>query len=168
LILCSKDKREDKNIIENYYYVYQSGFSNSSSRGMIDTIHRRNRPFVMVIRGAGELEKFQYLVQAHVENGQAVDGRDYNPWDRLKNPFKALNASDVGQGTQRAFEQVRILDRTGFYPGVYHVQSVTDHHLSHQENPKFNSKDGKPWGWQMLWRVLGGTYDQSPDGSHNN
>ena len=126
LLLCTEKENatdEGLNIQEDYFYIYQPGQGDPSE--FLRQHSKRNRPYVLMVRGVTEYEKLMFVMQAEVEADKSTGQEDYDPEAPMTNPWQ--KQSLVFDGVREAFEQVRLWDKTGFYPGVYHVRPNEDH-----------------------------------------
>ncbi len=129
LMLCSEDIDEAEvaepfYITENYFYLYQPI---AGDRGQFhNLLSFRNRPYVLSIRGATELEKFTFLTHAFVEADKIQGVEDYDPYGLHTNSYNTV--SKPADGMRRVIQQAKVWNRTGFYPGVYDMRYDEQHH----------------------------------------
>ncbi len=139
LMICSKDIKDDeiKNpfyITEDYFYMYQLI---PGDRGQFQNpLSFRNRPFVMSIRGITEMEKLGFLLHAFVETDKKEGVEDYNPYTPMTNTYNSVPRP--ADGIRKMIQQVKVWDKTGFYPGVYNVKYDEEHYLL--RDPKHRGK----------------------------
>ncbi len=128
LLLCSEDiasKNKEDRILEDYFYIYQP-FPGDQGQFQ-NPLNFRNRPYVMTIRGVTELEKIEFLLQSFVEPDRKSGTEDYNPLKPMTSMF--FKNTELTDGMQRGFEQAKLWNKTGFYPGVYSVRHTDNNHF---------------------------------------
>jgi hypothetical protein len=129
LMLCSEDIDEEEMtepfyITEDYFYIYQPI---AGDRGQFhNLLSFRNRPYVLSVRGATELEKFTFLTHAFVEADKIEGVEDYDPYGLHTNSYNTV--SKPADGMREVIKQTKVWNRTGFYPGVYDVRYDKQHH----------------------------------------
>lgn len=115
LLFCTPEMSREPNgqrmaILESYYYVYQ----HFAPGGYLqDPRQIQNRPFLIMVRGPQEFEKFLRGIQAHSEPEFKDRRTRPAPLDRFW--------LDLVGNSIKAFENTEVYDMTGFYPGVYSV-----------------------------------------------
>ena len=138
LMLCSKDIKDDElqnpfYITEDYFYMYQ----NLGEKGQFQNpLSFRNRPFVMSVRGRTEMQKLRFLTHAFVEPNKREGIEDYNPYQPMTNIYNAI--PKPADSTRKMIQQVKLWDKTGFYPGVYDVTYDEGHYFF--KNPQLEEK----------------------------
>ena len=140
LMVCSEDIDEKEMetpfyITEDYFYLYQPI---AGDRGQFhNLLSFRNRPYVLSIRGATELEKFTFLTHSFVEADKIEGVEDYNPYGLHTNPYNTV--SKPADGLRQAIKQAKVWNKTGFYPGVYNMRYDEQHYYFRDPEDKKKS-----------------------------
>jgi len=117
MFLCTPG--ENKNITENYYYIYPNYPVNSIT---MDTSDHKNKPFVISLRGKKEYKKFThdlscYVAQTTIEATEGVPCRETRGKYEYLLSKNLEFASDLRQG----FEVPKLFHLTGDTPGIHSV-----------------------------------------------
>ena len=156
LMLCSEDidEREMKEpfyITEDYFYIYQP---TAGDRGQFhNVLNFRNRPYVLSVRGATELEKFTFLTHSFVEADKVKGVEDYDPYGLLTNPYNRV--SKPADGFRKVVRQAKVWNKTGFYPGVYNVRYDEEHYFFRDPDIKEKGKFEQFGEWLYKNNPLG-------------